>query len=109
MISDLFIPGFVIKRRTESTVNGNLTASYATVATISGRIRLLSGDEKITNEKENWTTTHRFYCDASNTLNRGDVIVKDGKTYDIKVIDNPHELDEFLQVDCVYDTSISFT
>lgn len=99
MIQDYFLPGFEIKRATQTSNGGIVEESYSTIATVEGRMRPLSGSEIMRNEKNNYITTHRFYCNVID-LNENDVICKDGKTYEVKLKVNPMEMNEFLQVDC---------
>lgn len=99
MIQDYFIPGFEIKRATETSNGGIVEQSYLTIATVYGRMRPLSGTEIYRNEKNNYITTHRFYCNVIDIEN-SDLISKDGKTYEVKLKVNPMEMSEFLQLDC---------
>lgn len=100
---DSFIPGYVIKRPTVSNEDGILKETDVVVALVSGRMRPLSGNEMIKNEKMGYTTTHRFYCDVVE-IQPMDSIYDSVKniTYAIKLIVNPMEMNEFLQIECEY-------
>ncbi|PKM75033.1 MAG: hypothetical protein CVU92_03405 [Firmicutes bacterium HGW-Firmicutes-17] len=102
-VRDSFIPGYEIKRPTVSNENGVAKETVSTVASVSGRMRPLSGNEMIKNEKMGYTTTHRFYCDVVEIQPMDSIYdsVKN-KTYEIKLIVNPMEMDEFLQIECEY-------
>jgi SPP1 family predicted phage head-tail adaptor len=102
MISDYFIPGFKIKRLTNTGDGGGSNAqTFSNVATISGRMRPLSGSEMMRNERMNYVTTHRFYCAFTNVISATSRIEDtNGLTYEVKLIINPMNLNEHLQVDC---------
>jgi hypothetical protein len=102
-IARFFVTGFQVKRPTRTPDNkGSWTETTSTVVTTEGRLRQLTSNEILANEKIGIVSTHRFYCPVidvraldyiydSNTL----------KTY--KVTGTPNNvmnMDRFLQVDC---------
>lgn len=103
-IEDTFRDGFQLIGKAVGTDSGGaITEGAPTVLKeFSARTRPLSGNEMIQNEKKGYITTHKIYCyadvPATNELQIYDT-VKD-KTYDIKLIVDPMEAGEFLQVDC---------
>lgn len=102
MISDYYIPGFQIQNISRAPDDvGGFTTSYQTAGTIYGRICPLSGNEILKNEKINVITTHRFYC-GYNTLvtTSSKIVAPDGRAFEVKLIVDPMELHEFLQIDC---------
>ena len=82
---------------------GGQTETWSTVSglgTVSGRMRLLSANEIIQNEKRGYNSSHRFYCAYVSSITAGQRIYYGGEYY--KVVappDNPHEMSEFLQID----------
>lgn len=99
MIENYYDTDGVIQRKT-STKNGigGQTESWVNHLTLKGRLRLLNGDKKVSGNKKTIDATHRWYCDVVDILETDRLIVK-GKTYLIKFIDNPHDLNRFLQLD----------
>lgn len=104
-IEDLYVSGFVIHRRASTAKvddGGALTKDdYASHLEVSGRIRLLSASEVRTYGKEEVASTHRFYTAVADILNTDRVEDPDGVYYQILFVNNPHELDKFLQIDCM--------
>jgi SPP1 family predicted phage head-tail adaptor len=81
---------------------GGQTETWSAVSglgEVNGRRRLLSGNEIIANEKRGYNSTHRFYCDYTSSITEGQRIVYGGEYYSIKFVDNPHNENEFLQID----------
>lgn len=102
MISNYFTPGYKIKTASNTPDGGGgIVVSYSIAATIPGRMRMLNGNEIIQNEKKSLVTTHRFYCDYTNVITATSKIeAPDGSIYEVKLINNPMEFNEFLQIDC---------
>jgi SPP1 family predicted phage head-tail adaptor len=103
MINNYFKPGFKV----QSSINankggGSYSPSYSSdVATISGRMRQLSGSEMMKNERMNYITTHRFYCVFTKVIDATSRIVdKAGLIYDVKLVTNPMNMNRHLEVDC---------
>lgn len=101
MIDDYFTPGWEIQRPTTQNVGGIAKDTYALIATISGRMRPLSGGEIYQNEKNGYKTTHRFYC-GIHDIQSSDRIISD-KTYEVELIRNPMSMDDHLEVDVYYE------
>ena len=100
MIEDYFTPGWIIQRPTNQNVGGISKDTFATHLTISGRLRPLSGGEIFQNERNNYKTSHRFYC-GNHDIKETDRIydsVKD-RTYEIQFIRNPMEMNRHLEID----------
>lgn len=103
-IDDNFISGFTIKRPTQvSDGAGSFTPGLSTVATVSGQMRQLLGNEIIENDKLGFKTTNRFYCMVTD-IKPFDKLLnpKDGLNYEVRRVHNPMSMDEFLQVDCEF-------
>ena len=79
----------------ESETWSNVTA----LTNINARMRLLSGDEIIENDKRGFKSSHRAYCDYNSSITKSLRVVYNSEYYTIKFIDNPHNENEFLQID----------
>ena len=66
----------------------------------SGRLRILSAREAKVYGKEEIESTHRFYTAVADILNTDRLVDPDSVKYQILFVDNPHNLDKFLQIDC---------
>lgn len=100
MLEDYFTNGWEIQRPTTQNVGGIAKSTYATIATISGRMRPLSGSEIYQNEKNNYKTTHRFYCGIHDI--KSDDVIHDtilDRFYEVELIRNPMSMDDHLEVD----------
>lgn len=102
MISDYFIPGYKIKSLIETgDGGGSLVKTYSSGIDIAGRMRPLSGNEMMKNERMNYITTHRFYCSFTDAISATSKIVDpSGLEYEVKLIINPMNFNEHLQIDC---------
>ena len=80
MITDFFESGFFTQRYTASVDAGgaHIPTWAVQVSSLSGRIRVLSGRERLANERTEIDGTHRFYCSYLTTVNEKDRL---GKTY----------------------------
>lgn len=101
-IESYLVTGYEIYRPTNLDDGaGSSTEQLIKLADTTGRMRPLTGDEILANEKLNLITSHRFYCPVQEIQN-GDYIkdtVKD-QLYDVKFVKNPMEMDDHLEVDC---------
>lgn len=103
-IESYYVSGYEIQRATGVDDGaGSSTETLNKVSAISGRMRPLTGNEILANEKLNLITTHRFYC-AITDVREGDYIydsVKD-KLYEVKFVKNPMEMDVHFEIDCYF-------
>lgn len=101
-IESYYVTGYEIQRATNADDGaGSFTETLNKVSDITGRMRPLTGNEILANEKLDLITTHRFYCAITDVL-PGDYIydsVKD-KTYSVKFVKNPMEMDDHFEIDC---------
>lgn len=69
------------------------------------RIRNVSGFERNVQGAEGKEITHRIYCNTRHqnvdvvVRPRDKILFDDGRKFDIFFVNNPHELDEFFQID----------
>lgn len=98
-INDHYIPGFTVKRSVQTNVNGIATETFSDLAEVSGRMRALTGNEILANERRGLKTSHRFYCDVIDIEIR-DRIVNGSNTFDVKFVKNPMEMNHHLEIDC---------
>ena len=80
---------------------GSSTEQLIKLSDTQGRMRPLTGNEILANEKINLITSHRFYCPVQEVSN-GDYIkdtVKD-QLYSVVFVKNPMEMDDHLEIDC---------
>lgn len=102
MIEDYYIDDFKVKRQTlQNDGGGVFTPVFTDYSNVKGRLRPLTGNEILANDRIGLKTTHRFYCDVIN------VIVTDrifdsvsSSSYDIKFIKNPMQMNHHLEIDC---------
>lgn len=99
MLEDYFTTSFTIKRATITNIGGIANKTYATVTTVKGAIRQLTGGEVLENEKKGHNTTHRIYLTYSSARFL-DLLVAGTDEYEVKNINNPMELNKFYQLDC---------
>lgn len=100
-IADQYKPGYKIKRPAYSNVNGIATETFSDLSDISGRMRPLTGNEVLANERLGKKTSHRFYCDVTDVEERDRIYDSNNNlTYDIKFVKNPMEMNHHLEIDC---------
>jgi hypothetical protein len=104
VIEDYFTPGWEIQRPTTQNVGGIAKDTYTPVVTIGGRMRSLTGSEIYANEKNNYKTSHRFYCgihDIKPNDRIHDLIL--GLSYEVEFIRNPMSMDDHLEIDVLFE------
>jgi len=101
-IDSYYRSGFTIKRATLLNDGGGvMVKTFIDFASTDGRMRPLTGNEILANEKIGLKTSHRFYCAVNNAIEADriyDSVYQ--KTYEIKFIKNPMEMDDHLEIDC---------
>ena len=102
MIAHVYKSGIVIQRFTSVTDGmGGFTDTWATHLTISGYIRTLSGEERLSGDKQTVYATNRLYCENADITEK-DQVVDDSNTYQIKFINQKLDLKStvrFLEID----------
>lgn len=102
MINDYFIHSITLKRKSVANTGGLPIETFNTVATVYGRMRQLTAKEKNENQRINYNSTNCFYCSAATDIRQGDLIVWDNRSFIVDAIQNPMQMDEFLQVYCTF-------
>lgn len=93
---------FVVERRTRtSDGQGGWAVSYASVGTISGRIRPASSVEQTVAQQEERQISHVLYCLASEDVERGDRVTCGLLVVEVLGIREPSLAGEHLEVDCL--------
>jgi head-tail adaptor len=102
MIEDYYRSAYTIMRPINTVDSGGSPIeTFSDLISISGRMRPLNGSEILTNEKIGIKTSHRFYCGVIDVVEADRIY--DGlnlKTYEIKFIKNPLEMNDHLEIDC---------
>jgi len=101
-IESYYVKGYEVQRATNvSDGAGSSTETLSKVSDIAGRMRPLTGNEILANEKLSLVTTHRFYC-AITDVREGDYIYDSvkAKSYEVRFVKNPMEMDDHFEIDC---------
>ncbi len=103
-IDSYYKSGYTIKRVTSVDDGaGSYTEQLSDLVSTYGRMRPLSGNEILANEKLNYRTTHRFYCPVIDIKPEDKIYDSTSeKYYEVKFIKNPMEMDSHLEIDCEY-------
>ena len=78
---------------------GNPIESYSTGTAIMGRFRPLSGDRKLSADRQTPFADAKFYCAATSTIAVGDQLRKSPDVYEVTWVQNVMDMDRFLQVE----------
>lgn len=99
MIEDYYDTIITIKRKTTADNGiGGKSETWNDHLTILGKIRPLNGNERFSADKVTLYATHRLYCTLAD-ITELDRVVYNNQTYEIKYINNPMNMNRFLQVD----------
>lgn len=101
-IDSYYKSGYMIQRPV-STVDagGAPIESFSDLTSTYGRLRPLSGNEILANEALGLKTSHRFYCPVLDVVEKDRIYDSNkSKTYEIKFVKNPMEMDSHLEIDC---------
>lgn len=101
MMTKFFTDGFVVKRYQKAPgAWGDGEGSWVETKQVRGHMRSLKADERV--DTAELLVSHRFYTKNAG-IEYGDKIVKEGSTYDVKLVDNkkiPTSKLDFYQIDC---------
>lgn len=86
------------KAVTTDIYSTNKTNYGASLSNVKSRRRILNGKEIDNNMKRGFETTDRFYTDVVD-ITTDDNILFNSEIYNVKIVDNPHDYADFLQID----------
>jgi len=110
MIRSLYKSGYRIERPAFTNEAGIEKKTYSEVTTISGRMRPLTGNEILANDKLGLKTTDRFYCDIVDIKEEDRIIdLNSGKIFEVKHPKNPMGMNHHLEVDCEFNRDFEVT
>ena len=105
-ITDLFVSGYTAKKNTEAVdAGGAVTDTLSTDTTIGtagafdAHQRQLSGYEAMRYQRPANIRVERFYADTTGLTVKHWISDPNGELWNIININNPHDLDEFYQID----------
>jgi SPP1 family predicted phage head-tail adaptor len=99
MIENYFDESVTIERVTRTDTNiGGWTESWDTHLTVDGKIRPLSGSERLSADKQTLYADYRLYCDNAD-ITAADRAVSGGVTYDIVFVKNVMHFDRHMEID----------
>ena len=99
-IKRFFTLGHKIQRYSPGTPGfGGDNGEWENHLEVPGRLRPLSGDERMSADKMTLYATHRFYTDVADIKESDRYIDPGGKVYEIKFVADPMNMGEFLQID----------
>jgi len=78
---------------------GNPIETWTLSHEVLGRFRPLSGDRKLSADKQIEFADAKFYCAIDADILTGDRLVGNNQTYDVKLPQDPMSMGEFLQVE----------
>ena len=102
-IERFYESGWKVLRATETQdAAGGMVTTLAAHLSVRGRMRPLTGDKRISADKDTYFGDHRFYCSPADIL-EGDVLTKTGSTtttYEVKHAPDMMTMGRLMQVDC---------
>lgn len=99
MIERWFEPGFTVERYTETTNElGEPVKSWNPHLTTDGRLDALTGTEQQRAAAVNVVATHIWFTYAGQDIKEQDRVKYNGRTYDVKFVDDPMNMGRHLEV-----------
>ena len=99
MISRLYVPGFELWRDAGDTDEwGTTVEKFEKLKKLEGRLRPLSGDLRMSADKQGEFATHKFYCHPQD-IRPGDRIRYQGEMFKVSFVADPMDMNMFLQVE----------
>ncbi len=101
VIARYYEPGWKRNRRTyaDTAIGGREVASTVTVAT-DGRMRPLSGQQRLSADKQTLYASHRFYCPVFDVVQGDELESPGGVGYRVVFVKDVMSMDRHLEVDC---------
>ena len=84
---------------TDTDIGGREVDSTTDV-TVAGRMRPLSGDERLSADKQTLYATHRFYTDPVTVGQDDNIISPDGDLYRVVFVKDVMTMGRHLEIDC---------
>ncbi len=102
MIDGTYKPGWTTERNTASNTAGIVTESWSELlGDVRAHVRQLSGQEQNNLSRRTNMATHRIYTKTGqDILNTDRFLDPDGRIFRITNIDDPHNQEHHLQIDC---------
>ena len=85
MMTRIYKDGYSIQAFTSTTNSyGGFKSTWYTTLNVSGYLREIRGDERLTADRKEVDSTHRFYCDPATITEKNRFVDSDSKIYDIR-------------------------
>ena len=97
-ISKYYTQTVVFETAATSSADAGYTQVWSTAATVKGRLRPLSGRERMSADKQTLYADHRLYC-APVAITEKDRVACEGKTFDIVFVKNVMSMNRHLEID----------
>ena len=102
-IERFYTPGHRIEAYVETSQGfGGPVYHWKPKHTLAGRLRPLSGDERLSADKQTVFADHRFYCAVEDITEADRYVSPGGDIYDIKFIKDPMSMSNHLEIDLEY-------
>lgn len=99
-LSDYYNKDAALLTRTEQTdeLGIDFSSSWAALTTIKCALETLGKNERFIEGTEKVFATHRMYCAADTTIDETYRVTISSKTYKVRSVENPMEMDRHLEV-----------
>ena len=85
MMNSIYTTGHIIQSFTSTTNSyGGFTQVWGTTFSVSGYLRELRGDERLTADRKEVDSTHRVYCDTVTITEKNRFVDSINNIYDIR-------------------------
>lgn len=99
-IQDFYTSGHIIERYTETPGGfGGPEYTWTTHLAVDGRLRPLSGDKRLSADKETVFASHKFYTAVADIKETDRYKDPSGNIYTIKFISDPMSMGNHLEID----------
>ena len=79
---------------------GGFTQTSSSVAAVEGRMRPLTGELKLSADKDTAFGSHRFYCNPTTEITPGRYLSTGGAMYEVKFAADMMSMGRLMQSDC---------
>lgn len=99
MISDYYKPVYLVQRPIRTgDGGGSFTTNWSNHLTISGRMKTLTGNERVHLDKEIVEASHKLFTAPAQDILETDRIIEGARIFDIKFISNPMDMNHHLEI-----------